>query len=181
MVNEKIAQIHNSMIKVNDDYITLWKEEMFLTWRWWLVILLTILPWLFWFLIRKKESTNRLLLSGLFVYVITSALDSVGIAFGLWSYLYTPFPYLHTFFMPWDLTLFPVLVMLLIQYKPRINPYIKAVLFSLFTAFVFEPFFTWINIYVPFKWKHYYGVPIYIFIYIIANGVSRRSNFEPVN
>ncbi|WLD93596.1 CBO0543 family protein [Alkalihalobacillus sp. AL-G] len=139
-----------------------------------------VLPWVFWFFLRKKESTNRLLLSGLVVYLVTSTLDSIGVAFGLWHYLYTPLPYIHTFFVPWDVSAFPVMTMLLIQFKPQINPFIKAVFFALTVAFVFEPFFSWLDVYVPVKWEYYYGVPIYFFIYILAHSVSRRKHFEPI-
>ncbi len=177
-VKNKMIELHTSIEKLNDGYSSLWKEEMFLAWQWWLNVLLLVGPWVIWLILRKKESTNRLLIAGLFVYVITSTLDSMGVAYGLWFYLYTPLPYIHTFFMPWDLSSFPVMVMLLIQYKPNFSPLLKALFFSLICAFVFEPLFIKLDVYVPLKWELYYGVPVYIVIYLIAHRVSRRGNFH---
>ena len=177
-VTKKLMELHSSIEKLNDGYVDIWKEDMFLTWRWWLNVLLLLSPWLLWLIVRKKESTNRLLLAGLFVYVITSTLNSIGIAFGLWFYLYTPFPYIHTFFMPWDFSAFPVMVMILIQYKPQFNVYVKALFFALVSAFVFEPLFIKLNVYVIVHWKLYYGVPIYFFIYVVAHRVSKRGHFK---
>jgi hypothetical protein len=179
-ISDTMTQIHLNISKLNEDYIILWKEEMFLTWRWWVQVALLFVPWFVWYFIKKKESTNRLLLSGLFVYLMTSILDSIGVAFGLWHYLYTPLPYLHTFFLPWDFSAFPVMIMLLIQIKPNINPYIKALFFACISAFVFEPFFTWLKLYVPLNWEHYYGIPLHFIIYVIADRVSRRKHFKPI-
>lgn len=177
---KKMTHIHNTIGKMNETYIELWKEDMFLTWRWWLNTAILILPWIIWLIVRKKKSTNRLLLSGLFVYLITSVLNTMGVAFGLWFYSYTPLPYIHSFFMPWDFGAFPVMVMLLIQYKPNISPYLKALLFAVFSAILFEPLFEWMKLYLLLNWKHYYGVPIYFLIYILAHRVSRRHHFEPI-
>lgn len=38
MANEvlkKMTELHWKIDELNDFYITLWKEDMFLTWRWW--------------------------------------------------------------------------------------------------------------------------------------------------
>lgn len=177
-VLKKMTELHGEIDKMNDFYVTLWKEDMFLTWRWWLNVGILILPWVFWFIFRKKESTNRLLLAGLFVFLITSVFDSIGVAFGQWVYLYTPLPYLHTFFLPWDFSSFPVMIMFLLQFKPEMNPYLKALFFAVISAFVFEPIFVYLKVYALLKWKYYYGLPIYFLIYLLAHRVSRRDHFE---
>ncbi|WP_335871303.1 CBO0543 family protein [Bacillus sp. 2205SS5-2] len=179
-VIEEISNLHISIKALNDGYIEIWKKEMVLTWRWWLNVALLILPWFFWLIFRRKECTNRLLLAGLFVYVLTSVLDSVGVAFGLWMYAYTPLPYIHSFFMPWDFSSFPVMVMFLIQYKPNANPYIKAIIFACISAFLFEPIFVQLKVYKPLHWEHYFSFPFYFLIYVIAHRVSRRGNFEKI-
>jgi hypothetical protein len=42
--------------------------------------------------VQKKESTDRLLYTGLFVAIFTSFLDMVGDFLGLWDYRYEVFP-----------------------------------------------------------------------------------------
>jgi hypothetical protein len=58
--------------------------------------------------------------------------------------------------MPWDFTLFPISVMILLQFKPKINAYIKAIVFAFLSAFVFEPLFSSIGMYHMTHWKYWY-------------------------
>lgn len=178
--SDKIVQIHEIITSLNGEFVKVWKEDVFLDWRWWLSLAILILPWVVWFVLRKKESTDRLLYAGLFVYFITTVLDSIGVPFGLWVYIVTPLPYIHSFYLPWDLSCFPVFTMLLIQYKPNVSPYIKAIIFAVASAFIAEPFFAWIKIYNPVNWKYIYGIPLYFAIYLMANFVSKRNQFKPV-
>ena len=59
--------------------------------------------------------------------LICSWLDLMGILFGLWSYYDNVVPFSPAF-LPWDFTLLPVVIMFLLQIKPKINPIIKAIL-----------------------------------------------------
>ena len=72
--------------------------------------------------------------------LVAAWLDFVGVAFGLWSYDYIIIP-LTPAFIPWDTSLLPVTIMLLLQYKPYVNPFIKSVFFGAITAFVGDPIF----------------------------------------
>jgi hypothetical protein len=158
-----IEQLHNIFEIVthqNTKMHPIWFNHIFLSWRWWVSVSCLTFPWIIWIKIRKKSSTDRLLVAGLFSYLFTSVLDSIGLAHGAWVYPVTPLPYLHTYFGPWDITLFPVTIMILLQYKPTISPYIKALLFAFLAAFVGEPFFIYIDLYIPYKWEHYYSFPI---------------------
>ena len=69
--------------QANKDMIDIWLKYTFLHWQWWLGVSLAIVPWTLWIIFRKKESTNRLLFAGLFVILISSWLDLMGILFGL--------------------------------------------------------------------------------------------------
>jgi len=174
----EVIAVHEELSRLNDRYMKMWNEEIFLSWRWWLVVAVLVLPWVLWCCLRKKQSTDRLIYTGLSVYLMTSILDSIGVSFGLWSYLVTPFPYLQGYFIPWELTVFPVITMLLIEYKRHISKYVKAAFFAFGSALLAEPFFEWIGIYQTLTWEHYYGIPLYYVIYLIADFVSRRTRFE---
>jgi hypothetical protein len=161
----------------NNDMISLWLKYTFLTWQWSLGVCLATIPWVLWLIFRRKESTNRLLFAGLIVIIISSWLDFMGILFGLWSYYYNIVPFSPAFF-PWDFTLLPVIVMSLLQIKPKISPIIKAIGLSVFSSFMAEPFFVWIGIYNPKHWKYIYSFLIIIGIYLACDWFSKRSQFE---
>jgi hypothetical protein len=80
--------------------------------------------------------------------------------------------------MPWDFTLFPVSVMFLLQIKPKVRPIVKAIIFSGTNAFIFEPLFKWLDFYHPKKWIPIYSFIIYIFIYLLADFLMKRKDFD---
>ncbi|NYC96028.1 hypothetical protein DFN09_004039 [Clostridium acetobutylicum] len=58
--------------KVTLKLYNLWSNHMIYTWRWWLQVLIAILPWILWVIIRKKESAGRLLYAGFFYYAYSN-------------------------------------------------------------------------------------------------------------
>lgn len=130
-----------------------------------------------WFKFKKDESTHRLLFVGFLVIIISSWMDFVGTMYGLWFYTGKPIPTMPSY-VPWDYSLLPVMVMLLLQYKPASSPFLKALIFAGVSSFIGEPLFQWIGIYVMTNWKIYYSFPIYFFIYLLSHKVSRVNMFE---
>lgn len=63
-----------------------WAREILFTWQWWLLLALSVLPWVCWAFYHKKGSGNRLLYAGFFSICVAKLLDSIGSAFGLWMY-----------------------------------------------------------------------------------------------
>jgi hypothetical protein len=175
---EQLNNIFEMVTQQNTKMHPIWFKHIFLSWRWWISVSFLIVPWLIWLKIRKKDSTDRLLVAGFVTYLIASVLNSIGLAHGVWVYPVTPLPYLHTYFGPWDITLLPITVMVFLQYKPTISPYIKALLFSFLTAFVGEPFFVYIDLYIPYGWKYSYSLSFFFFIYLIAHWISRRTSTQ---
>lgn len=157
--------------------IKVWVKYSFLTWQWWLGVCLATIPWVVWMIFKKKESTHRLLLVGLFVMLIASWLDLMGILFGLWSYYFNVVPFSPSS-IPWDFTLLPVSIMFLLQFKPTFSPIIKAIGFSVFSSFMAEPFFVWLGTYNPKHWRYIYSFPIVIVIYLVSDWLSKRVHFE---
>ncbi|MDD9270236.1 CBO0543 family protein [Paenibacillus sp. GCM10023248] len=157
--------------------VHIWQEYVLFSGLWWLGVFLSIIPWIVWFLVRNKHSTDRILYAGFFVMVISLILDILGDQLGFWHYRFNVIPVLPTYF-PWDVTLMPITIMFLIQVKPRANPYLKAILFALLTSYVAEPFITWLMIYEPLIWRFSYSVPIQFIIYLFANYISRRNKYK---
>jgi hypothetical protein len=176
---ELIKKQYGNVDNANSELFHLWYENTFLHFEWWLGILLTVLPWLIWIKVRPRESTDRLLYVGFIVIIITCWLDFLGISLGLWFYIHKVIPTIPSF-IPFDLTILPVTVLLLLQYKQHISPYIKAIFFAFVSSFIGEPIFKWIDFYEEIHWSSFYSLPFYFVIYLIAHYVSSQCRFSPL-
>jgi len=173
----KSDQLYDFIEKTHDKKIDVWLQNVVFTWQWWLGLSLTVLPWLFWIFLRKKRSTHRLLYAGFFAMFISSWFDFIGVALGLWHYNYDVLPMVPSY-LPWDFALIPVNIMFMIQFKPNSNRYIKALIFAGGSAFIGEPIFTWLKTYNPEHWKFIYSFPILFVIYLIADFIAKRDEFD---
>ncbi|WP_254777626.1 CBO0543 family protein [Paenibacillus naphthalenovorans] len=86
--------------------------------------------------------------------IVSSWLDQLGIAMGLWHYHWEVIPFMPANF-PRNFSLLPVTVMFLHQYKSGIHPLFKALLFGGFSAFVAEPISQMADLYHSIHWKQY--------------------------
>jgi hypothetical protein len=177
---EKIKETEGFFDEIHQiemDYLQYWQENTLGHWDFWFSLCLTIVPWIIWFVFRKRGSEARLLLAGSFVIIISTWLDFLGVVFGLWHYSGKVFPTIPTY-LPWDFCLLPVTLMLWLQINPHWHPFLKAVIYSALTSFVGEPFFEWIGLYTSEHWSSFYSFPIYIVIYLIAYRISRADTFD---
>jgi hypothetical protein len=180
MVNDKYISLvdknGNEIEKLVYEKIDIWKEYVLFSELWWLGVGLSIIPWIVWFIIRKKDSTDRLLYVALFVMVISLCLDVLGDQLGIWSYRYNVIPVLPTY-LPWDITLMPLTVIVILQFKPKATPFLKALLFAFISSYLAEPFFHKLQIYNLKHWKYTYSFPIQIVIYLLSHYISKRNDF----
>jgi len=174
-----IDQNYNQIHKLIQEKQGIWLHHVVFSGFWWLGVGLSIIPWIIWFGLRKKDSTDRILYAGFFVMGISLALDVFGDQFSLWHYRFNVIPIVPTYF-PWDITLMPVSIMLLLQLKPNANPLIKAIFFGIFSGYIAEPIFHWLEIYQPENWRYSYSVPIQVIIYLVSHYLSRREDFSPL-
>lgn len=178
-LHENVKEAYRLIIEANQKMMEIWLDEVLWTWQWWVVLLLAIVPWIVFFIFRKKESTSRLLFAGFFVILIASWFDFLGVLMGSWYYVHELVPFIPAF-LPWDFSLLPVSIMMSIQFKPHIHPFLKAIIFSALTSFVGEPIFEWLDLYEPVYWKHYYSYPIMIGIFLVAHYLSTRRSFAKI-
>jgi len=144
----------------------IWNSQIVYNWHWWLSISLLVLPWVIWAKIRDKKDTVRQLFVILFVIIITSTMDNIGAYYGCWYYMYKVIPPCYIGFV-FDYSLFPIGIILTLQFNLKLNIYIKTVIFSLICAFIGEPFFIWIGMYHCVCWKCWYSSIIYIPLYLL--------------
>jgi hypothetical protein len=165
---ELLDGIYDLVKHANKELARIWLKEIVFTWRWWFEMFLAVIPWFVWIKIRDKKNTARLLFVGLVVMIISNFLDIIGASYNLWHYDYKDFPFVPIY-LPWDITLFPVSVMIMLQFKPGLNVYFKSVIFSFLCSFVFEPLFSLIDMYHAISWKYWYSFVIYIPLYLFYN------------
>jgi hypothetical protein len=159
------------------DFFQLWNTGMYLTWRWWLVVAMTVVPWVVWFFIRKRESTHRLLYAGLFVAFLALFLDMLGVIADVWSYPVLLFPILPEC-SPYNFTILPVVTMVFLQYCPNRNRYLKALVYAALGAFGFQPLMEWAGLYLNDEWRDWYSFPILYLFYLAADWLAGRETFE---
>ena len=177
LMRNEISKIYDLIRLAHEHMYSLWLEHILFSWRWWVTLILTIVPWIIWIIYRKKDSTYRLLFAGAVTMIITSYFDFIGSCYKLWYYDSKLIPLIPSY-MPWDFTLFPVSVMFLLQIKPNVNRFIKALIFSTFCAFIFENLFKWAGFYFEVSWNSFYSFPIYFVIYLIADLFTRKNDFK---
>jgi len=163
-----IEKANDLLHEANVVLLEVWLEEIVFTWRWWLEITILILPWIFfWFMLRKKEDTYRLVCAGVFVMLAATYMDTVGMALRLWGYPTKEVPLVPPY-ITWDLCAIPVAVMIFLHYKPAVNPLIKAIILGIVGSFVMQPLAVMAGLYIPYHWKHHYSFPMVILIYLTA-------------
>ncbi|HYE11506.1 MAG TPA: CBO0543 family protein, partial [Patescibacteria group bacterium] len=128
---ELIAIIH----KLTSATLIDWLQNSLFTWRWWLGVIISIVPWVLWMHYRDKKSTSRLLLVGFFSMIIAFIVNTVGTSFNLWFFEYRVIPVVQIF-LPWDFTLIPVSIMVLLQIKPNKFIFVKTLFFASFSAYI---------------------------------------------
>jgi hypothetical protein len=175
--NEHAKDLYSSLNLLHKEAYQFWLENILFHPKWWLGVLFTIIPWVIWFIFRKRESTYSLLLPGFFVITISMFSDIVGSVSGFWIYQFETIP-LFPAHIPFNLSLMPVTVMFFLQMRPKVNLYWKAALFAIVTAFIAEPLFIWLELYQPILWKQIYSLPIYFVIYLVANFLFSRIQIE---
>ena len=118
-----LDEVYNMIANAHYKLFNIWCTQIVFSWRWWLGVALCILPWIVWSKIRDKKDTIRLLFVGLVVMLVTATLDNMGLSYHLWHYAWQVIP-LSTMFVPWDFTIFPVGIMIMLQFNTKINVYI---------------------------------------------------------
>lgn len=149
-------------------------------WNWYVGAALIVVPWMLWVIFRKKESTGRLLLAGLFVMIFSAVLDTFGIENGLWAYPVKVIPS-PTLSFSYRLSALPVLAMFFIQMKPQLHTFIKGLLFSGVSAFVGLPLMAMIDLYKKINWSYTYSFLILYVMFVAAHWLSGLNSFKPLD
>ncbi len=180
-INKDILKVYSNYNHAHNSFVDIWKQLLLFTPRWWLGFILSTLPWILWWKFHNRKFTGDLLRAGFFMAIVCLVLDSIGLQFSLWIYPYNMFPFITGYF-PWDLTLLPVSVMFMIEFKPKWSPWLKGVIYAVLAAFIGEPIAMALDLYIPVHWSNLYSFPIYILLFLLSNKVAKskklNSSFE---
>jgi hypothetical protein len=175
-----VGKFYREVEHANDQYFEFWLTNTFLQWEWWLSLALAIIPWIIWVKLIDKNKRARYLFAGFFIMIISSWLDFFGVVFGLWYYTGKLLPTIPSF-IPWDLSLIPTTMTLMMHCKPSFSPLIKALIYGALVAFIGETLFDWLGFYRMVRWEHVYSFPIFVLIYLVADSLTKRKSFEMVD
>lgn len=160
--------IHKARETLRDLFLSHWLHDEMFSWRWWLNLILTLVPWFVWWQFVDKKRIFELLTFGFFIAIISGLLDAAGVNFVVWEYKVRLLPMVPPLF-PMDITILPVSYMLIYQYCKRWKTYMLGLaLMSAAFAFIFEPLLVMMKIYMLIKWKYWYSFPIYILLGIFS-------------
>ncbi|MGN7398588.1 CBO0543 family protein [Cytobacillus praedii] len=135
---KQVEKANKTIVDANELIVDATMNAFLFTWSWWIALAMLVVPWFLWAIFRKRESSARLLFAGFIIMLLSTYLDGIGVDFGKWTYPVKVIP-LPTISYSFRNSVIPVTIMFLIQFKPHINPFYKALGFGAFGAYVGMP------------------------------------------
>jgi hypothetical protein len=155
---------------------TYWREHNYLTLRWWLLVILSILSPIIWWMFVDKKKLTELTSFGLFYGVTAIILDSIGSSALVWTYPVRLTPYLFPQLYPYDVGIVIIPFMLVYQrwgHTAR-SFFVASGLLSAALAFLAEPFMEWLHVYKELAWKNLYSFPVYWLLAFVCWFIIKR-------
>jgi hypothetical protein len=106
-------------------------------------------------------------------------LDLIGVENGKWTYSVRVLPSADVSF-PFRFSLLPVTVMFFLQFKPNVNPFLKAIIFGGLGAYIGMPIMAMLDMYRKIDWAYTYSFFILTSMYLVAHWFSRMNTFEKI-
>lgn len=168
-----IEQLGEMMKQLTHETIENWLVYGLGTWRWWILLVLLIVPWFGWYKVVDKKRLDELIMFGLVVMVFTITLDELGFVLSLWGYpvdVIPIFPRLTSV----DYTVVPIIYMLTYQcFFNWSNFFWALVAVSAVFSFVVEPIIAKLGFYVLIKWTNWASFLIYIPMGLFSRWIAR--------
>jgi hypothetical protein len=159
---------------LKDVSIRHWYQDDLFTWKWWLLLSATIIPWLLWVKFRDKQRTFELLSYGLIWSAIASLTDVIGGDMILWGYPDKLLPMVPPLF-PADITVIPVSFMFIYQYTKTFKTYlIFSLLLSACFAYIIEPLFIKAEMFALHNWTHTFSFIGFFILAFIPYFITKR-------
>ncbi len=151
--------------------VSQWLHATFLTWEWWLLVGLTIIPLFIWWKVLDKSRAYEIAFYGCMINIMAVILDDIGTNLSWWSYPIKMIPIVPPLLTA-DSILVPIVFMIGYQFfslsSLRIF-LISNLITACFLAFAAEPMFVWIGYYKLYDWKFIYS----FLFYMVSTSVAR--------
>jgi hypothetical protein len=150
--------------------ISQWFHETFLTWEWWFLVCLTIVPLVIWWKVLDKSRAYEIAFYGCMINIMAVILDDIGTNFSWWSYPIKLVPIVPPLLTA-DSILVPIIFMIVYQlFSLSLRTFfISNLITACILAFAAEPMFVWIGYYKLYDWKFIYS----FLFYIVSTSVAR--------
>jgi len=167
---EEIQEIQGRSIEMQIDS---WIHHEVFSFQWWLLLIVFIAPWFIWWKFVDRKRLKEILLFGLLVMTVVTIVDEIGCQLNLWEYAFDLEP-LFPRLIPVNLSALPVIYMLLYQYFSEWKSFTTATaLAAAVLSFIGENLLELTGIYLLFKWKNIYSLPVYVVIGILLRGLLK--------
>jgi hypothetical protein len=156
-----LEEVTEATAKANEINFLYWYHQNLFTWNWWILLGLLFIPWVVFYFLADRSKIHQLFHVGAFIGIIALLLDAIGNELRLWVYP-TKLLFLTPKAYPFDLSVLPVIYMMMYQYAPTTKKFLFTCLVVSFgLAFIGEPLSIWLCLYEMIKWSHFYSFPIY--------------------
>ncbi|SMC49458.1 CBO0543 family protein [Sporomusa malonica] len=151
-----------------------WFQSVVFTYQWWLLVALTIIPFIIWWKIVDRRRFFEITTYGLLIALFAGLLDAIGVETDAWEYKYDLLPLLDVFIV-YDISVLPVSYMVIYQYCHTWQSFaIAHVIVSLVFAYVSEPLLVYLKIYQLINWQHTYSIPGYFLLAVFIRWVMSK-------
>lgn len=166
---EQVLDAQNNAIQIELQH---WLKYELPSIQFWILLAMLIVPWIIWWKLVDKKRLLEIFVYGLLISAIVTFLDEVGCQLNLWEYRYDIEPYFPRL-IPMNFAMLPVIYMLIYQYFPKWKQFVLInFVLAATLAFIGEPIFVMLKIYVLINWQHYYSYPIYIVLAVAVKALT---------
>src|SRR5437764_10411023 len=86
---KELIHLTNKITAVRSNY---WLHEVVLSFNWWFLLILTIVPWILWWNVVERKRIVEILFYGSLISLFAILSDDIGSYFGFWIYKYQLVP-----------------------------------------------------------------------------------------
>jgi hypothetical protein len=152
-------------------HIEKWLQHDVFHFKWWLLLVLFMLPIVLWWKLLNKTRMPEVFLYTVLTTIVMMSIDECGEELILWVYpiyLFPVFPVITAI----NLLFVPLALSLTYQYFPTWKSFcFAAIIIVSILAFIFEPALAWADFYQLLNWNYGYSFLLYISVALIIRGV----------
>lgn len=176
---EKMKILENKLDVYFDLLEEYWYNHSFLTYQWWAMILITIIPWFIWWKFADKKRLMEIFLFGLLIMFTTVLLAPIKQNLNFWQFFHSIHWSLSTPLYPYEITLLPVIYMFVYQFSKNWTSYvIGTFLVTCLFVFIVMPLFIKLNFILFVSYRSHFIAMISLIIIAVLSRWLIYSHFS---